>query len=132
MPPQEEGVYQVPGESCRRAGEPKQSAHRGVEGAERAVLPAEDGLICATVRSGSVVVTQHNTICKKRQQLVPARCNIMKHFAGLVGFEEAALLCIARLQREFRSEMCCLCYQGPLECGFVPSKSGVVSRSMLM
>lgn len=44
MPAQEEGVHQVPREPCGGAGEPEQGAHRRAEGAQRAVLPAEDGL----------------------------------------------------------------------------------------
>lgn len=42
MPAQEKGVHQVPGESGGRIRESKQSAHRGAQVIEGAVLFAEN------------------------------------------------------------------------------------------
>lgn len=42
VPAQEEGVHQVPGEPGGGAGEPEQGADRRAEGAQGAVLQAED------------------------------------------------------------------------------------------
>lgn len=44
MPAQEEGVHQVPGESSGGAREPKQSAHRGAEVAQGALLSDQERL----------------------------------------------------------------------------------------
>lgn len=44
MPPEKEGVHQMPGEPSRRSREPKQGPHRRAEISEGAVLPAENGL----------------------------------------------------------------------------------------
>jgi len=44
VPAQEEGVHQVPGESSGGAREPKQSAHRGAEVAQGALLSDQERL----------------------------------------------------------------------------------------
>lgn len=64
MPAQEEGVHQVSGESRGGAGEPKQGAHRGAEGAQGAVLPAEDRLN----RSGERLLLRVGAARRRRWQ----------------------------------------------------------------